>query len=136
MVGHIGIADVDQAYKVLTTDSSQVAVGVVFGLLSAFLFVMAAWDLYLLLRPVNPDLALRFLLLNAIGVAIQVRSYFPLLFALLSTNTSNFMQAFSADQIEGLQQIGLHWNWLNIVVIWVNENLRRRGIGRQLLAKA
>ncbi len=82
--------------------------GIVFGLLSAFLFIMAAWGLYVLLRPVNPDLALLFLLLNAIGVAIQVGSYFPLLFALLSTDASNFMQAFSADQIAGLQQIALH----------------------------
>ncbi len=36
-VGHIGIAEVDQAYDVLTSDSSQFAVGIVFGLLSAIL---------------------------------------------------------------------------------------------------
>ena len=42
-VGHIGIAEVDQAYAVLTTDPQQFTVGLVFSLLSAFLFVLAAW---------------------------------------------------------------------------------------------
>ena len=103
--GHIGIGDVEPAYQALTTDSSQFAVGLAFGLLSAFLFVMAAWGLYVLLRPVNRDLALLFLLLNAIGVAIQVASYFPLIFGILSTDASGFTGAFSLAQIEGLEYL-------------------------------
>ena len=114
-VGHIGVGEVDQAYEVLTADPWQFAVGLVFGLLSAFLFVMAAWGLYVLLRPVNQDLALLFLLLNAIGVAIQVVSYFPLIFAILSTDASGFTQAFSAVQIEGLQYISLNLYKLSFV---------------------
>jgi len=114
-VGHIGIAEVTQAYEVLTTDSRLFAVGIVFGLLSAFLFVMAAWGLYVLLRPVNQDLALLFLLLNAIGVAIQVASYFPLIFAVLMTDASMTAQAFSAAQIEGLQTISLNLYKLSFV---------------------
>lgn len=114
-VGHIGIGEVDQASAVLTADPRQFAVGLVFGLLSAFLFVLAAWGLYILLRPVNQDLALLFLLLNAIGVAIQVGSYFPLILALLSTDASDFTQAFSAVQIEGLQQISLNLYKLSFV---------------------
>ena len=107
-IGHIGIADVAQAREVLTTNSSRFALGIVVGLLSAFLFVMAAWGLYVLLRPVNRDLALLFLLLNAIGVAIQVVSYFPLLFAMLVADGSTSAQAFSAAQTEELQVISLH----------------------------
>jgi hypothetical protein len=103
--GHFGIGGVDQAYEVLTSDSSQFSVGLVFGLLSAFLFVMAAWGLYVLLRPVNQDLALLLLVLNAIGVAVQVASYFPLIFAILLTDASGFTEAFSAAQIEGLQYL-------------------------------
>jgi hypothetical protein len=106
-VSHIGIGDVDQAYEVLTTDTWQFTLGLVFVLLSAFLFVMAAWGLYVLLRSVNQDLALLFLLLNAIGVAIQVASYFPLIFAILLADASSFTQAFSAAQVEGLQYISL-----------------------------
>ena len=114
-VGHIGAGEVDQAYAVLTADPRRFAVGLVFGLLSAFLFVLAAWGLYVLLRPVNPDLALLFLLLNAIGVAIQVASYFPLIFAMLSTETSVFTQAFSAAQVEAMQYIALNLYKLSFV---------------------
>jgi hypothetical protein len=107
-VGHIGIAEVSRAHALLTTDPQQFTVGLVFSLLSAFLFVAAAWGLYVLLKPVNPELALLFLLLNAIGVAIQVASYFPLIFAILSTDASGIAQAFSAVQIEGLQYSSLN----------------------------
>jgi len=113
--GHIGIGDVEATYEALTTDSSQFAVALVFGLLSAFLFVMAAWGLYVLLRPVNPDLALLFLLLNAIGVAIQVASYFPLIFAMLSTDASGFTGAFSPTQIESLQFLSIDLHKLSFI---------------------
>ena len=114
-VGHIGIGEVDQTYEVLTTDQGQFAVGLVFSLLSALLFVLAAWGLYVLLRPVNQDLALLFLLLNAIGVAIQVASYIPLIFAMLSTGASGLTQAFSAEQIAGLQLIALNLYKLSFI---------------------
>jgi len=114
-IGHIGASEVNKTYEVLSVNPGQFTVGLVFGLLSAFLFVMAAWGLYVLLRPVNRDLALLFLLLNAIGVAIQVGSYFPLIFAILSTDSSVFTQAFSAVQIEGLQYISLNLYKLSFV---------------------
>jgi len=113
--GHIGIGEVELTYQALTTDSSQFAVALVFGLLSAFLFVMAAWGLYVLLRPVNQDLALLFLLLNAIGVAIQVASYFPLIFAMLSTDASGFTGAFSPAQIESLQFLSIDLHTLSFI---------------------
>lgn len=97
------------------TDSSQFAAGLTLSLLSAFLFVMAAWGLYVLLRPVNRDLALLFLLLNAIGVAIQVASYFPLIFTMLSTDASGFAGAFSQVQTENLQRLALDVQELSFV---------------------
>jgi hypothetical protein len=102
---HIGVGDVELAFEALTTDSTQFTVGLTFALLSALLFVMAAWGLYVLLRPVNRELALLFLLLNAIGVAIQVASYIPLILAMLATEASTFTGAFSMAQIEGLQHL-------------------------------
>jgi hypothetical protein len=114
-VGNIGVSATEQAYEVLTRNSGQFAVGIVFGLLSAFLFVMAAWSLYVLLRPVNQDLALLFLLLNAIGVAIQVASYFPLIFAILSADPSGFAQTLSAAQVEGLQIMSLDLHKLSFI---------------------
>ncbi|HET6475015.1 MAG TPA: DUF4386 domain-containing protein [Thermoleophilia bacterium] len=107
LIGHVGIADVEQAYDVLANHPWQFSLGLVIALLSAFLFLMAAWGLYVLLRPVNQDLALLFLLLNAIGVAIQCVSMFPLIFATLLGDGSSFMQAYSAGQVEGLMQISI-----------------------------
>ncbi len=86
-LGHIVVGDVDLAYEALATDPSQFDLAITFALLSAFLFVVAAWGLYVLLRPVNRGLAL-LLLLNAIGVAIQVASYIPLPYATLSAEAS------------------------------------------------
>ena len=110
-----GVGDNDLAQETLTTHTSRFAVGLVFGLLSAFLFVMAAWGLYVLLKPVNKDLALLFLLLNAIGVAIQVASYIPLIFAMLSVDASSSLEAFSPVQIEGLQYLAFDLYRLSFV---------------------
>lgn len=102
---HTAVSDIDDAYEALTTESTQFTLGLTFALLSALLFVLAAWGLYVLLRPVNRELALLFLLLNAIGVAIQVASYIPLIFAMLATNAPVVSGAFSLAQIEGLQRL-------------------------------
>jgi hypothetical protein len=114
-LAHIGIGEVDVAYEVLATDPSQFAVGLTFALLSAFLFVMAAWGLYVLLRPVNQELALLFLLLNAIGVAIQVASYFPLIFAMLATDASGVAMVFSQAQAESLLWLSFEVQKLSFV---------------------
>ncbi len=114
-LAQIGVGDVDRAYEVLSTDPSQFAVGLTFGLLSAFLFVMAAWGLYVLLEPINRGLALLFLLLNAIGVAIQVASYVPLIFAMEATDASGFALAFSDPQLESLQRLSFDVQKLGFV---------------------
>ena len=69
---------------------------------------MAAWGLYVLLRPVNKHLALLFLLLNAIGVAIQGASMLGLVSALLQGDASSHMQAYSAAQLEGLAYLSIN----------------------------
>jgi hypothetical protein len=69
---------------------------------------MAAWGLYVLLRAVNEHLALLFLLLNAVGVAIQCASMFPLISAMLLGDGSSRMQAYSAAQLEGLAYLSIN----------------------------
>jgi Domain of unknown function (DUF4386) len=103
--GHTGISDVDLTYQTLTNDPEQFALGLVFALASALLFVLAAWGLYVILEPVNRNLALLFLVLNAIGVAIQVASYVPLILAMHSADASSFTDAFSPTEVEGLQRL-------------------------------
>lgn len=114
-LGHIVVGDVDLAYEAMTTDPSQFDLAVTAALLSAFLFALAAWGLYVLLRPVNRELALLLLVLNAIGVAIQVASYIPLLYAMLSADASVFVSSFSAEQSESLQRLSFDVQKLSFI---------------------
>ena len=82
-LGHIGLGDAQQIYQSVVTDPTSFRLALVVAFVSAFLFLVTAWGLYVLLRPVNKDLALLFLLLNTVGVAIQCASMLPLLSALL-----------------------------------------------------
>jgi Domain of unknown function (DUF4386) len=101
-LGHIGLGTAQQVHQAIATNAWLFRLGLVSALISAFLFLLAAWGLYVLLRPVNQHLALLFLLLNAVGVAIQCASMFPLISALLQGDAASHMQAYSAAQLEGL----------------------------------
>lgn len=52
-------------------------IGFVTDLFAAVLFLLTAWALYALLKPVNKNIALLFLLLNLGGVAVQCASDHP-----------------------------------------------------------
>ena len=101
-LGQIGLGTAQQVSQAILTNPGSFRLGLVVAFVSAFLFLFTAWGLYVLLRPVNRDLALLFLLLNAVGVAIQCASMFPLISALLQGDAANGMQAFSAAQLQGL----------------------------------
>ncbi len=102
MLGQIGLGGAPQVYQAIVTNEGSFRLGLVIALASGFLFLMVAWGLYVLLRPVNKDLALLFLLLNAVGVAIQGASMLSLISAMLQGEPASHMQAFSAAQLEGL----------------------------------
>jgi hypothetical protein len=71
-------------------------------LLAAALFFMAAWALYVLLKPVDQNLALLFLLLNLAGVAIQCMSAINLFAALSLMNAPDTLNVFQVDQLQSL----------------------------------
>ena len=71
-------------------------------LLAAALFFLAAWALYVLLKPVNKNLALLFLLLNLAGVALQCMSAINLFAALLLMNGPDYLNVFQVDQLQSL----------------------------------
>jgi hypothetical protein len=71
------------------------------------LFLMAAWGLYVMLRGVNKDLALLFLLLNAVGVAVQCASMLGLVSALFLGNPGDGPAAFPQPQAAALAQGGI-----------------------------
>jgi len=107
-LGHIGLGSAEEVYQSVVADPTSFRLALVVGLVSAFLFLVTAWGLYVLLRPVNKNLALLFLLLNTVGVAIQCASMFPLLSALLTGDAGSHMQAYSAAQLEGLSYLSIN----------------------------
>ena len=107
-LGHIGMGTAQQVYQGIVTNTSSFRLGLVVAFISAFLFLLSAWGLYVLLRPVNKDLALLFFLLNTVGVAIQCASMIPLVSALLQGDAASRMQAYSPAQLEGLALLSIN----------------------------
>ena len=74
-------------------------IGFVSDLVSALLFLLTAWALYALLKQVNRNLALLFLLLNGCGVAVQCFSMIFLYAALPLVSGGGTLDAFTTDQL-------------------------------------
>ena len=107
VLGKIGLGTAEQVSQAIATNEWSFRLGLVVALTSGFLFLMVAWGLYVLLRPVNPQLAMLFLLLNAVGVAIQGASLLSLVSAMLPGDAASHMQAYSAEQLEGLAYLSI-----------------------------
>jgi len=101
-LAHIGLGSAQQVYQASLANGLSFRAGLVVALVSALLFALVAWGLYVLLRPVNRELALLFLLLNAVGVAVHCASMLPLVSALLQSDPATRMQVFSPAQLAGL----------------------------------
>ena len=108
MLGQIGFGDAQQVYQAIVTIEGSFRLSLAIALTTGFLFLMVAWGLYVLLRRVNKNLALLFLLLNAVGVAIQGASMLFLVSAMLQGDGASSMQAFSAAQLEGLALLSIN----------------------------
>jgi len=92
----------------------------VIDLVSAVLFFLAAWTLYSLLRQVNENFALLFLLLNLAGVIIQASNTLNLFAALQTLNSSNYVSSFSNAQVQAIvmNDINLYNNGFMIAQIF------------------
>ena len=77
-------------------------VGFVTELVSAVFFLLAAWSLYVLLKPVNKNLALLFLLLNLGGVAVECINVLNLYAALQFLSGANYLTAFQPGQLQAM----------------------------------
>jgi len=95
-------------------------IGFIIGLFSAVLFLLTAWALYVLLKPVNKNLALLFLLLNLAGVAIQCVSFLGLFAGLLLLSGADYLKAFQPDQLkaQAILLAGLYKNGYMIAQIF------------------
>lgn len=89
-------------------------------LVSAVLFLLTAWALYVLLKPVQKNLALLFLLLNTAGVAVQCVSLLSLSVPMLISGGADFPKTFLPDQLDALSLLflNLHKNGFMIAQIF------------------
>jgi len=90
----------------------QFRIGITGDLVSAVFFLLAAWALYALLKSVNKDLALLFLLLNLGGVAVYSINLLNQFAAVLLLSGADYLKVFQADQLQSLAMffLNLHHN--------------------------
>lgn len=95
-------------------------IGFMSELLATILFLLAAWALYVLLKPVNKSLAFLFVLLNLGGVAIECMNMLNQFAALLLLNGADYLKVFQADQLQSLAILflNLHNNGFMIAQIF------------------
>jgi hypothetical protein len=83
-------------------------IGFVTELVSAVFFVLAAWALYMLLKPVNRNLALLFLLLNLGGVAVECLNALNLFAALQFLSGANYLNVLQTGQLQAMAMSSLN----------------------------
>jgi hypothetical protein len=71
-------------------------------LISAVFFFLAAWALYVLLRPVNRNLALLFLSLNFGGVIVESSNMLNLFAPLTLLTGADYLNVFQPNQLQAL----------------------------------
>jgi len=82
-------------------------IGFVSDVLAGVLFLLAAWALYVLLKPVNKNIALLFLLVNLGGVAVQCINMLNLFSAVILSSGADYLKVFQPDQLQALAMVFL-----------------------------
>jgi hypothetical protein len=80
----------------------QFRIGFVLDLLAGALFLITAWNLYILLKDVNQDIALLFFVLNICGVAVQCMNMINVYASIVLLLDMKYLTAFSIDQYNTL----------------------------------
>lgn len=90
----------------------QFRIGVVGDLVSIVFFLLAAWALYVLLKPVNQGLALAFVLLNLAGTAVYALNLVNQFAAVVLLSGADYLKVFQAEQLQALAMffLNLHLN--------------------------
>ena len=97
--GRFVYVDASVTINQILTHASQFRIGFVISLFSVVFFLLAAWALYVLLKPVNKNIALLFLLLNLGGFAIWCFSMLDLFASLLLLSGAGYLKVFQPDQL-------------------------------------
>lgn len=113
MLGHFAFGNATVIVSNIITHQWLFSIGLIVGLFSAVFFLLAAWALYVLLKSINKNLALLFLLLNLVGVSIQCFSMLGLFASQQLLSGADYLKVFSVNQLQvqailfiGLYKIG------------------------------
>jgi len=98
--GNFVFVDAPATVNQIIAFESLFRVGLVISLFSYVLFLLAAWALYVLLKPVNKNMALLFLLLNLGGFAILVSNHLNLFSSLMLLSGADYLKVFQPNQLQ------------------------------------
>jgi hypothetical protein len=104
----IVLGDASTTARNIMASAWQFRIGFLVDLVAGVLFLLTAWALYVLLKPVNKPLALMFLLLNLGGVAVWCVSDLFLIASQLLLNGADYLKVFQADQLQALAMLSLY----------------------------
>lgn len=96
----LGFGDAAEIINVMKSNGGLFRLGFMMNILSALLFLLTAWVLYVLLKPVNQSIALLFLLLNLVGVTVECFSFLQLFSGWLFVSKAEYLLVFPADQLQ------------------------------------
>jgi len=100
LFGRFVFVDAPATVNQIIAHESLFRIGFVISLFSYVFFLLAAWALYVLLKPVNKNIALLFLLLNLGGFAILVYSHLNLFSSLTLLSGADYLKVFQPDQLQ------------------------------------
>ncbi|MCJ7553396.1 MAG: DUF4386 domain-containing protein, partial [Ignavibacteriaceae bacterium] len=100
LFGNFVFVDAPATLNTIIAYESLFRIGLVISLFSVVFFLLAAWALYVLLKPVNENLALLFLLLNLGGFVIWCLSTLNLFSSLLLLSGADYLNVFQPDQLQ------------------------------------
>jgi len=104
----VGSIDVTTTAQNIMASELLFRIGFVNYLLTAVFFLLAAWALYVLLKPVNKDIALLFVLLNLGGVAIWCSILLSEFATLLLLSSDDYLKVLQAEQLQALAMLSLN----------------------------
>jgi hypothetical protein len=99
LIAKLGFGSPAEIVEVMQTQGARFRLGFMVNMIWVVFFLLAAWALYMLLRPVNKDLALLFLLLNLAGIAVETFSFLELYAGWLLVGSSTYSSLLLPEQL-------------------------------------
>jgi hypothetical protein len=100
MFGRFVFVEAPATVEQITLHASLFRIGFVISLFSVVFFLLAAWALYVLLKPVDKNMALLFLLFNLAGFAVWFFSTLNLFAGMLLLSGADYLKVFQPDQLQ------------------------------------